>query len=158
MVFMDAYIRSQCIYTYKNLKQHMHRILLVIITIDLNGSTYLAVQPIQINTMYYIFHGPGPVFCLLLGVSSGITRPIRGQVTSVTWPVIGWAWYELTPSKTKKLGPGFPHWNMLGPIWCWQLVTSSGRGDTLSWYYTTLNKKLTTYIPPQAFKRPLSQT
>ena len=34
---------------------------------------------------------PGPVFCLLLGVSSGCARPITGQVTSVTWPVIGWA-------------------------------------------------------------------
>ena len=34
---------------------------------------------------------PGPVFCLLLGVSSGCARPITGQVTLVTWPVIGWA-------------------------------------------------------------------
>ena len=34
---------------------------------------------------------PGPVFCLLLGVSSGCAWPITGQVTSVTWPVIGWA-------------------------------------------------------------------
>ena len=34
---------------------------------------------------------PGPVFYLLLGVSSGGARPITGQVTSVTWPVIGWA-------------------------------------------------------------------
>ena len=32
----------------------------------------------------------GPVFCLLLGVSSGCARPITGQVTAVTWPVIGW--------------------------------------------------------------------
>ena len=28
---------------------------------------------------------PGPVFCLLLRVSSGCARPITGQVTSVTW-------------------------------------------------------------------------
>ena len=34
---------------------------------------------------------PGPIFCLLLGVSSGCARPITGQVTLVTWPVIGWA-------------------------------------------------------------------
>ena len=34
---------------------------------------------------------PGPVFCLLLGVSSGCAQPTTGQVTSVTWPVIGWA-------------------------------------------------------------------
>ena len=33
----------------------------------------------------------GPVFCLSLGVSSGCAPPITGQVTSVTWPVIGWA-------------------------------------------------------------------
>ena len=33
----------------------------------------------------------GPVFCLLLGVSSGCAQPVTGQVTSVTWPVIGWA-------------------------------------------------------------------
>ena len=33
----------------------------------------------------------GPVFCLLLGASSGCARPITGQVTWVTWPVIGWA-------------------------------------------------------------------
>ena len=36
-------------------------------------------------------HSSGPVLCLLLGVSSGCARPITGQVTSVTWPVIGWA-------------------------------------------------------------------
>ena len=35
--------------------------------------------------------GSGPVFCLLLGLSSGYACPITGQVTSVTWPVIGWA-------------------------------------------------------------------
>ena len=33
----------------------------------------------------------GPIFCLLPGVSSGCAQPITGQVTSVTWPVIGWA-------------------------------------------------------------------
>ena len=31
---------------------------------------------------------PVPIFCLLLLVSSGCARPITGQVTSVTWPVI----------------------------------------------------------------------
>ena len=31
----------------------------------------------------------GPIFCLLLGVSTGCAQPITGQVTSVTWPVIG---------------------------------------------------------------------
>ena len=47
----------------------------------------------------------GAVFCLLLGVSSGCARPITGQVTSVTWPVIGWAYSELPPSKRQKTGP-----------------------------------------------------
>ena len=48
----------------------------------------------------------GPTFCLFLGVSSGCARPITGQVTSVTWPVIGWAQSELTPSRIQKTGPG----------------------------------------------------
>ena len=49
---------------------------------------------------------PGPVFYLLLRVSSGCALPITGQVTSVTWPVIGWAESELTLSKRQKTGPG----------------------------------------------------
>ena len=48
---------------------------------------------------------PGPVFCLLQGISSGCAWPITGQVTSVTCPVIGWAQSELTPSKKQKTGP-----------------------------------------------------
>ena len=47
----------------------------------------------------------GPVFCLLLRVSSGCAQPITGQVTSVTWPAIGWAKSELTSSKRQKTGP-----------------------------------------------------
>ena len=34
--------------------------------------------------------------------------PITGQVTSVSWPVIGWAQSGLTPSKRQKTGPGHP--------------------------------------------------
>ena len=49
---------------------------------------------------------PRPFFCLLLRVSSGCARPITGQVTSVIWPVIGWAQSELTLSKRQKTGPG----------------------------------------------------
>ena len=48
----------------------------------------------------------GPVFCLLLGVSSDCAQPITGQVTKVTCPVIGWAQPELTLSKRQKTGPG----------------------------------------------------
>ena len=47
---------------------------------------------------------PGPVFCLLLGVSSNYAQPITGQVTEVTCPVIGRAQAELTLSKRQKTG------------------------------------------------------
>ena len=47
----------------------------------------------------------GPVFCLLLGVSSDYAQPITGQVTEVTCPVIGRAQHELTLSKRQKTGP-----------------------------------------------------
>ena len=50
----------------------------------------------------------GPVFCLLLRVSSDYAQPITGQVTEVTCPVIGWAQPELTQSKRQKTGPGQP--------------------------------------------------
>ena len=43
------------------------------------------------DTSHVILKQLGPVFCLMLGVSSGCAWPITGQVTSVTWPVIGWA-------------------------------------------------------------------
>ena len=52
-------------------------------------------------------NSPGPVFCLLLRVSSGYVQPITGQVTEVTCPVIGRAQSELTPSKIQKTGPGY---------------------------------------------------
>ena len=45
---------------------------------------------------------PGPIFCLLLGVSSDYAQPITSQVTEVTCPVIGRAQPELTPSKRLK--------------------------------------------------------
>ena len=50
----------------------------------------------------------GPVFCLLLWVSSDYAQPITGQVT---WPgywsnlPCGWAQPELTQSKRQKMGP-----------------------------------------------------
>ena len=47
----------------------------------------------------------GPVFCLLLQVSSDYAQPITGQVIEVTCPVIGQAQPELTPSKRQKTGP-----------------------------------------------------
>ena len=48
---------------------------------------------------------PGPVFCILLRVSSDYAQPITGQVTKVTCPVIGRAQPELTLSKRQKMGP-----------------------------------------------------
>ena len=48
----------------------------------------------------------GPIFCLLLRVSSGYAQPITGQVTEVTCPVIGQAQPEHNPNKKQKTGPG----------------------------------------------------
>ena len=48
---------------------------------------------------------PGPVFCPFLWVSSDCAQPITGQVTEVTWTVIGQAQPEFTPSKRQKTGP-----------------------------------------------------
>ena len=60
--------------------------------------------------VYYLWYidpvRPGPIFCLLLGVSSDYAQPITGQVTEVTCPVIGRAQPELTPSKRQKTDPG----------------------------------------------------
>ena len=55
----------------------------------------------------YQLRRSGPVFCLLLGVSSDYAQPITGQVTEVTCPVIGRAQTEPTPSKRQKMGPDF---------------------------------------------------
>ena len=71
------------------------------------------------NHMEMSLHRPGPVFCLLLGVSSDYARPITGQVTEVTCPVIGQAQPEHTLSKRQKTGPVLP------------MVTSS-QPDTLT--------------------------
>ena len=54
----------------------------------------------------------GPVFCLLLGVSSDYAQPITVQVTEVTCPVIGRAQPELTSSKRQKTGPGWSELTM----------------------------------------------
>ena len=53
----------------------------------------------------------GPVFCLLLRVSSNYAQPITGQVTEVNCPVIGRTQPEPTRSKRQKTGPGWwVHW------------------------------------------------
>ena len=58
----------------------------------------------------------GPIFCLLLGVSSDYAQPITGQVTEVTCPVIGRAQPELTKSKRQKMGPGLSI-NRVNSLW-----------------------------------------
>ena len=75
--------------------------------------------PLQVNTLFasQTETKPGPVFCLLLRVSSDCAQPITGQVTDVTWPVIDWAQPELTPSKRQKTGPGLvPREPMQQPV------------------------------------------
>ena len=61
---------------------------------------------------------PRAHFCLLLGVSSGCVWPIAGQVTSVAWPVIGWAQTELTLRKRQKMGPD----SIIVLLWCFMSV------------------------------------
>ena len=51
-------------------------------------ATYLQLRD-PLSMRYWRAANPGPVFCLLLGVSSDCARPITGQITSVTWPMIG---------------------------------------------------------------------
>ena len=48
---------------------------------------------------------PGPLVCLLHGVSSGCARPITRQITSVTWPLICRAYSEIAPSERQKSNP-----------------------------------------------------
>ena len=61
---------------------------------------------LNLNSLWWLdILWPGPVFCLLLGVSSDYAQAITGQVTEVTCPVIGRAQPELTTSKRQKMGP-----------------------------------------------------
>ena len=69
---------------------------LVAITGTTNQVTYHCVQLVQ-----FIWRSRC-VFCLLPRVSSDCGRPITGQVTEVTCPVIGPAQPELTPRKWQK--------------------------------------------------------
>ena len=62
---------------------------------------------LMLSSVWYCLK-PGPVFCLLLGVSSDYAQPITGQVTEVTCPVIGWTQSELTSSKRQKMDPDIP--------------------------------------------------
>ena len=110
--------------------------------------TYMYKPSINKRTRYLFFHfvsgfhtvrhkfvristlRPGPVFCLLLRVSSDCAQPITGQVTEVTCPVIGQAQPELTPNKRQKTGPG-PQ-----PFWCCTLEYF-GKTKTKPWVQIT---------------------
>ena len=70
----------------------------------------------------------GPVFCLMLGVSSVYAQPITGQVTEVTCPVIGRAQPELTPSKRQKTGPALMMGNFKAKV-------ESSRPHGATWLY-----------------------
>ena len=63
------------------------------------------ISQMAFGSIRLVYHLSGPVFCLLLGVSSDYAQPITGQATEVICPVIGWAQPELTPSKRQKTGP-----------------------------------------------------
>ena len=69
---------------------------------------YLSYWEIILKSIHSWWERSGPVFCLLLGVSSDYAQPITGQVTEVTCPVIGRAQPELTLSKRQKMGPDVP--------------------------------------------------
>ena len=68
------------------------------------------------SLMTFEFRKSGPVFCLLFGVTWDYAQPITGQVTKVTWPVIGLAQPELTLSKRQKTGPDFRPWTSMSII------------------------------------------
>ena len=73
----------------------------------------------------------GPVFCLLLGVSSDYAQPITGQVTEVTCPVIGRAQPELTLSKRQKTGHGLPKY--VHTVVCgWDNISFAGLWSSIS--------------------------
>ena len=88
---------------------------------------------------------PGPIFCLLLRVSSDYAQPIIGQVTEVTCPAIGQAQPDLTLSKRQKTGPGLqlfvlqtalgwcPRWLYLYQSWNeWQ---RHDKIDIMMWFF-----------------------
>ena len=85
---------------------------------------------------------PGPVFCLLLRVSSDYAQPITGQITEVTCPEIDQAQPGLTPSKRQKTGPGGSRpaaSTVLNTKWCNFCPTSLPLNNFI-WCQTTLLK------------------
>ena len=58
-----------------------------------------------VSSPFLTHHRSGAVFCLLLQVSSDYARPITGQVTEVTCPVIGRTQPELTPEQETEYRP-----------------------------------------------------
>ena len=64
----------------------------------LNNTQVLKCKQYHVTTLNTVLCNTGPIFCLLLGVSSDYSQPITGQVTEVTCPVIdqstAWAYSE----------------------------------------------------------------
>ena len=98
----------------------------------------------------------GPVFCLLLGVSSDYAQPITGQVTEVTCPVISRAKPELNPSKRQKTGPGnvlmlsgntasSEVWTNDDQVLCQHLVSRDHFAYTPNQWETTLQCNIVSY-------------
>ena len=78
-----------------------------------SGTTYYT-RTLSHSLSHFYLLRLGPVFCLLLEVSSGCAKPITRQVTSVTCLVIGRAQPELTQSKRQKTGPGVGTFHLRG--------------------------------------------
>ena len=74
-------------------------------------------EPVMTLLIKAYMPSPGPIFCLLLGVSSDYAQPITGQVTKVTCPVIGRAQSELTLIKRQKTSPALNQ-NQVGTFLC----------------------------------------
>ena len=81
----------------------------------------------------------GPVFCLLLGVSSDYDQPITGQVTKVICPVI-WLSTAWAYSKQETENRPWTYLRLLYSQWygCWW------PGNFLSWHWPSLHGKVTT--------------
>ena len=86
---------------------------------------------------------PGPVSCLLLGVSSDSAQSITGQVTELTCPVIGQAQPEITLSKRQKTGPGYRDSHFKDKTVIRPSYLYNGNSVVVQWYlYTKMHSPL----------------
>ena len=73
-------------------------LMLYVITGGCRGQLGINIAGVGLSSLSYV-NETRARFSLLLRVSSGSVRPITGQVTSVTSPVIGWAYSEQETGK-----------------------------------------------------------